>query len=67
MLVDDCIRRREVMSTKIKVLSVNWEDRGRGDTLLWRVEEGFVEKVASQLSLEIQHLCRHSKWKDYHQ
>lgn len=65
MLVDDCIQRKEVTSTKIKVLSVNWEDRGRGDALLWRVEEGFAEKVALQLSLEIQHLCRHSKWKDY--
>ena len=65
MLVDYCIQRREVMSIKIKVISVNWADRGRGDTLLRRVEEGFAEKVALQLSLEIQRLCRHSKWKDY--
>ena len=36
----------------IKVINVNWECRGRGDILVWRVEEVFIEEVVFKLSLE---------------
>lgn len=31
---------------------MNWEHRGRGDILAWRIEEVLMEEVAFKLSLE---------------
>lgn len=61
------MQSRGVVSTEIKVINVNWEPRGEGAILVWRAEEGFIEKAAFKLGFENwQGFFRHSEWKDYH-